>query len=251
MTNAVTSGGTSTTDAVSGGTSMAASTDAGNTAATTGGGTVTGATTGGGTTSGLGGSTAVGNVTGDGSTAAGGSTSGGTTGGLDGTTGGTMGGATGNTSAGGANGAGGSMGGTTGGDVPVAVATIAPTTAAPAGWEGFSATATFTQEGNMVTLVIEATGCPDGLHIAHLHANLECGPDGETAGAHWIPNGEVLEDMLCESETGSYTHSESTDVWSIGGDAETDITQHAYMVHALSDAEGAGAKAACGSINAQ
>jgi Cu/Zn superoxide dismutase len=163
-----------------------------------------------------------------------------------------MGGATGNTTAGGGNAAGGSMGGTDpGGDVLVAVATIAPTTAAPAGWEGFSATATFTQEGNTVTLVIEAAGCPDGPHIAHLHANLECGADGEAAGPHWIPNGEVLEDMLCESGTGTYTHSESTDVWSIGGDAETEITRHAYMVHAVSHAEGAGAKAACGSINAQ
>jgi Cu-Zn family superoxide dismutase len=155
------------------------------------------------------------------------------------------------------NGAGGTtgMGGTTttdgGTDALTAVATITPTTAAPGGWEGFSATATFTQEGETVTLVLEATGCPDGLHISHLHANADCGADGEAAGAHWVPNGEVLEDMTCESGMGTYTHSESTDVWSIGGDAGTDITLHSIMVHALSSGEGAGAKAACGVIVAE
>ena len=57
--------------------------------------------------------------------------------------------------------------------------------------------------------------------------------------------------MTCASGTGGYMHSESTDVWSIGGDAATDVTLHSIMVHALSSGEGAGAKAAGGAIAAE
>ena len=237
-----TTSGMATTSPTSGGSPATASNSAGNTATATSGNTMTGNTSDGGTAT-------------DSSTGSGGQTTGasaatgaGASGGLQGAGGTTT---NGTETTGATDAAGGSTGTTGGTDMPTAVANITPTTAAPAGWESFAATATFTEEGNTVTLVVEATGCPDGLHIAHLHANLECGADGEAAGAHWIPNGEVLDDMQCESGMGTYTHTESTDVWSIGGDPSTDITQHAYMVHALSNAEGAGAKAACGSINAQ
>ncbi len=134
---------------------------------------------------------------------------------------------------------------------PQAVAVVTPTTAAPAGWENFEATATWTQVGDETTLVVELTGCPDGLHISHLHANHACGADGEAAGGHWIPNGEVLEDIECSAGVGTYSHTENAEVWSVGDGGDTDVTRYSYIIHALSSAENAGAKASCGVIEMQ
>ncbi len=156
--------------------------------------------------------------------------------------------------AGGAEVGAGGMGGAGGDEVMpdgVAVAVVTSTTAAPGGWEDFEATATWTQIGDEVTLVVEVTGCPDGPHISHIHANHDCGADGEAAGGHWVPNGEVFEDMMCSGGTATYTHTESTGVWTVADGGPNDVTQFSYMVHELSDAQGAGAKAACGVINAQ
>ncbi len=127
-------------------------------------------------------------------------------------------------------------------------AELSVTTAAPGAWQNFSGTATWTQLGEEVTVVVEVAGCPDGPHISHIHANPECGADGEAAGLHWVPNGEVFSDMTCSDGVASMTHTESTEVWTIGGDPSTDVTLHAYMIHVLDDAQGGGVRAACGAI---
>jgi Cu-Zn family superoxide dismutase len=49
-------------------------------------------------------------------------------------------------------------------------------------------TATFTQVGNVVRVVVETQGLPRGTHGVHVHAVGKCdGPDFTTAGAHFNP----------------------------------------------------------------
>lgn len=97
-----------------------------------------------------------------------------------------------------------------------------------------SGTATFTQIDDMVHLVIELEGCPTdeevNPHGSHLHEVNDCGEDGDLAGGHWS-SGEVIGNIQCDQESTEHSVSISTDVWTIGGDASTDITQHALMIH--------------------
>ena len=52
-------------------------------------------------------------------------------------------------------------------------------------------TATFTQVGNVVRIVLEAKGLTPGLHGVHIHAVGKCDPpDFTSAGAHFNPNGK-------------------------------------------------------------
>jgi Cu-Zn family superoxide dismutase len=49
-------------------------------------------------------------------------------------------------------------------------------------------TATFTQVGNVVRVVLETQGLPRGAHGVHVHAVGKCdAPDFQTAGAHFNP----------------------------------------------------------------
>lgn len=138
--------------------------------------------------------------------------------------------ATGGTDSGGSLGTGGDG---TGGGAPepdaVAVATIGSINGS-----SLTGTGTFTQQDGMVTLVIQLQGCPtegeNNPHGTHLHEANDCGDNGNAAGGHW-PNGELIGDITCSSAATQHTVSLSTDVWTIGGDASTDITQHALMVH--------------------
>jgi hypothetical protein len=36
--------------------------------------------------------------------------------------------------------------------------------------------------------------------------------------------------------------------WTVGDDAETDVTKHAFMVHELPDSEGSGGRIGCGAF---
>ena len=115
--------------------------------------------------------------------------------------------------------------------VPDAVATA---TIVGINGSDISGTATFTEIDGMVDLVIELEGCPtaegSNPHGTHLHEVNDCGNDGTAAGGHWA-SGEVIGNIQCDQESTEYTVSISTDVWTIGGDASTDITQHALVVH--------------------
>lgn len=207
------------------------------------GGTAPGGTssTSGGTTSGgSGGTGGTGASTAGTSSTAGSSAggSGGATGGSGGATGGGGGSAT-----GGSGGSGGSGGGTGGGSgEPTAVATIAGVMGA-----GVTGTATFTQGATMTKLVLNLTACPDGVHSSHLHANPTCDNNAEAAGGHW-PKGEMLGDYTCAAGKVTKEVSRPISDWTVGGPAATDVTLHAFMVHAMGDATGSGGRIGCGVI---
>jgi Cu/Zn superoxide dismutase len=96
-------------------------------------------------------------------------------------------------------------------------------------------TATFTQGATMTTVVINLTACPDGPLVSHLHQVPDCGNDGIAAGNHWVPNGEMLGNYTCAGGTVMHTAMKPTTQWTIGGDAATDLTLHAFVVHEGSD----------------
>ncbi|WP_437908342.1 superoxide dismutase family protein [Sorangium sp. So ce327] len=113
---------------------------------------------------------------------------------------------------------------------------------------GLTGTAAFAQTGEEVTLTIMLSGCPEGEHSAHIHENKSCGSNGNDAGAHWVPNGEGLGSFTCDaSGKGTHTVKRGTDVWTVGDDADTDVTKYAIVVHAAADPD-AGGRIGCGLI---
>lgn len=133
-------------------------------------------------------------------------------------------------------------------DVTVAVAELT-TTGFDDGYDGLAGTATFTQQGDEVTLVLELASCPAGPHISHIHVNPSCDNEGNAAGNHWLPNGELITDYSCEDDgTASYTVTIGTDRWTIGaGNDDTDVDGHSFMVHNGSSVS-PGDRVACGVI---
>jgi Cu/Zn superoxide dismutase len=147
----------------------------------------------------------------------------------------------------GSSGAGGSAGnnagsGGTGGGQPTAVANLT-------GVNGNTVlgTATFTEGANATKLVIQLSGCPDGEHAVHIHMVKDCSDNGNAAGGHWVPNGENIGNVSCVSDTGSLEVLKSVSTWTVGG--PNDVSLHALMLHAMSDAQGSGARIGCGVIN--
>jgi hypothetical protein len=131
---------------------------------------------------------------------------------------------------GGAAGSDGGVAGADGGAALTAKATLTATTG-----NTIAATATFTNAAGIVTMVLTATaGCPVGMHPFHLHMNAVCGADGQAAGSHWTPKGDTGLGMLTCAADGTGTAMYVTPTagyWTIGGDAATDLTLHAVMIH--------------------
>jgi Cu/Zn superoxide dismutase len=120
-----------------------------------------------------------------------------------------------------------------------------------AGLAMLSGTATFTQMGTQVKLVIELENCPMGNRATHLHDMPNCGNGGNAAGNHWTPNGEGIGEVKCDATSkGRLEFMRGTNMWTIGGAAATDITRHALIVHRGSEAS-PGDRIACGLIVAQ
>jgi len=112
-----------------------------------------------------------------------------------------------------------------------------------------SGTGVFTQDGDDVVLTITLSDCPPGDHASHIHENKDCGDNGNAAGNHWVPEGEVIDDITCESDgTGMLVVTPPAGTWSIG-EGDNDVTQFALMVHTGSS-ENPGGRIACGVINA-
>ncbi|KYF72844.1 hypothetical protein BE11_41180 [Sorangium cellulosum] len=145
---------------------------------------------------------------------------------------------------GGGDGGGGTGGGGTGGGASArAEAALEATSSSE-----LEGTATFTQNGDEVTLTITVSGCPEGEHSAHLHENKSCEDNADAAGGHWIPNGEGLGSFLCDaSGEGTHTVTRGTDIWTVGDGASTDVTQYSIVVHAAADPS-AGGRIGCGLI---
>lgn len=188
-------------------------------------------------------------------TASGGSSAGTSTGGGSGGSGGS-GGGTGGSSSGGAGGSGGGAGGSGGapsggggagggGAVPTAVATIM-------GLNGqtVTGTATFTQGATMTKLVLNLTACPAGPHSSHLHLTKDCADNGNAAGGHWVPNGEMLGNYTCADNKVTHEVSKPIGTWTVGDGGANDVTKYAFMVHEMGDPS-SGGRIGCGVINKQ
>ena len=112
-----------------------------------------------------------------------------------------------------------------------------------------SGTGAFVQDGDNVVLTISLMDCPPGDHASHIHENKDCGNDGADAGNHWVPEGEVIDDITCESDgTGTLVVTPPAGTWSIG-EGDNDVTQFALMIHA-GDSGNPGGRIACGVIDA-
>lgn len=150
-------------------------------------------------------------------------------------------------SGGGAGGAGGEATGGAGGGGgagPTAIAMLMPTAG-----NQVNGTGIFTQDGDNVVLTIMLADCPPGDHASHIHENKDCGDNGNAAGNHWVPEGEVIDDITCESDgTATLVVTPPPGTWSIG-EGDNDVTQFALMVHTGSSAN-PGGRIACGEINA-
>jgi Cu/Zn superoxide dismutase len=241
-------------NAGSGGGSGGASAGAGGSSTAGSGGSSTGgsggsstAGSGGASTAGTGGSSSAG-TGGSSSAGTGGSSSAGTGGTAAGGRGGAAGGVSG---AGGGAGRGGSGGGGSGsggrgGAGGATTAAMAMATIQPIGNNTVMGTATFTDVNGIVTLQINLTSCPNGQHAAHLHEFANCGSNGNDAGNHWVPKGEIIQTITCTNGTAtSTTTAPSAGYWTIGGAASSDVLPHAVMIHASPDPN-AGARIGCG-----
>ena len=127
--------------------------------------------------------------------------------------------------------------------------------------------ATFTQNGDQITLTIEIQGASPGIHAVHIHASGDCSaPDGTSAGGHWNPTdvahgkwgvgefhlGDIGNITVGEDGTGSIELT--TDLWEIGTGSDVDVVGKGIIVHAGADdftsqpSGNAGARIGCGAI---
>lgn len=108
-----------------------------------------------------------------------------------------------------------------------------------------SGTVRFTQDGNQVRMDFQIS-VPKKANqsvAVHFHEHADCGDMGKHAGGHWNPTGEnhgkwgegafhsgdIGNIQLDGSGNGSVQIS--SDRWSIGGDAKTDILNKTLIVH--------------------
>ena len=129
-----------------------------------------------------------------------------------------------------------------------------------------SGTATFKEKRGKVTLELRIEGAPPGTLAVHLHEKGDCSdPEGKSAGPHWNPSGSPhgqwggschLGDIgnIVVDAKGRGKLTLTTDLWTIGGPAETDILGKSVIVHAAADdfttqpTGNAGARIGCGVV---
>ena len=128
-------------------------------------------------------------------------------------------------------------------------------------------TATFTQNGDQITLTIDIQNATPGIHAVHIHENGDCSsPDGKSAGGHWNPTGVAhgkwgvgefhLGDLgnITVGEDGTGSIKLTTDLWEIGTGSDIDVVGKGIIVHAGADdftsqpSGNAGARVGCGVI---
>jgi Cu-Zn family superoxide dismutase len=130
-----------------------------------------------------------------------------------------------------------------------------------------SGTATFTANGDKVTVDIEVKGAPPGEHAVHIHEHPDCSAhDAESAGGHWNPTnkahgkwgvepfhlGDIGNMMVAPDGTGRM--SLTTDLWTVGTGEMNDVAGHSVMIHEKEDdfvtqpSGNAGGRIGCGAI---
>ena len=128
---------------------------------------------------------------------------------------------------------------------------------------------TFTQEGDLVTMVAEISGLSEGAHAIHLHEKADCSSDdGKSSGGHWNPTAQPhgkwgAVEGFHQGDIGNFDADVdgngvvnfSTDQWCIGcGDANKDILGKAIIVHQGTDdftsqpSGAAGSRVSCGGV---
>ena len=128
-------------------------------------------------------------------------------------------------------------------------------------------TATFTRNGDQITVLIDIQNASPGSHGVHIHENGDCSsPDGKSAGGHWNPTdvahgkwgvgeyhlGDLGNITVGEDGTGSFELT--TDLWEIGTGSDIDVVGKGIIVHADADdftsqpSGNAGARIGCGVI---
>lgn len=153
-------------------------------------------------------------------------------------------------------------------------ATAAQTKAAPmataklaAGDGSARGTATVTQAGDGLHVVVKATGFTPGIHAVHIHTVGQCvGPDFTSAGGHWNPTGRKhgkdnpdgmhMGDMpnmtVAADGTGSIEYHVASGTIMGGATPLMDADGSAIVIHAQPDdnvsdpAGNAGGRVACG-----
>ncbi len=148
---------------------------------------------------------------------------------------------------------------------PAATATLAAKSGSTV-----AGTATFTVGADKkLTVEIKVDHAPPGVHAVHLHVTGDCSsPDGNSAGGHWNPTtdqhgqfgaahfhlGDIGNMTVAADGTGSVTLT--TDKWTAGDGANTDVVGHAVVVHGGVDdfktqpTGNAGPRIACGVVTA-
>ena len=137
----------------------------------------------------------------------------------------------------------------------------------PASGSIVTGTATFTQSGDQITVLIDIQNATPGLHGVHIHENGDCSaPDGTSAGGHWNPTnvahgkwgvgefhlGDLGNITVGDDGTGSFELT--TDLWEIGTGSDIDVVGKGIIVHADADdfisqpSGNAGARIGCGVI---
>lgn len=118
-------------------------------------------------------------------------------------------------------------------------------------------TATFEQGAGesspeSVTVHFELDGCVFGKsYPVHIHTGSDC-TDATTQGGHWdMMRGENIPNIICTGTIGTETYNRGASqpalMWSVGGDATTNIIGHTIVVH---DPDVNATRIACGPITA-
>lgn len=135
------------------------------------------------------------------------------------------------------------VGGEDGPPPPSATATFTGTNA-----QSVTGTARFTKT-DKVTLTVNITAGPPGVHGIHIHNVPSCGNEGMDAGPHWDdddtaapnhhlpPGGGHLGDLgnitIAADGTGTLTFSHP--MWTLGDGAPTDVVPRAIIFHEKTD----------------
>ncbi len=130
-------------------------------------------------------------------------------------------------------------------------------------------TVTFTQEGDIVTMVATMSGLSQGTHAIHLHEKADCSSDdGKSSGGHWNPTAQPhgkweAADGFHQGDIGNFEADAdgngsitfTSNQWCIGcGDDTKDIIGKAIIVHEGTDdftsqpSGAAGTRVSCGGV---
>jgi Cu-Zn family superoxide dismutase len=107
--------------------------------------------------------------------------------------------------------------------------------------------ATFRAKQGKVTLELSVRHAPPGTHAVHLHEKGDCSdPEAKSAGAHWNPAEQAhgrwggtchLGDIgnLVVDAKGNGKLKLTTELWTIGGPAASDVLGKSVIIHATAD----------------